>query len=145
MEQFASTGVATADLVNGSNGPNVYGSVSVKNRIVLSMTVRNMSSFETMKVRIKNHEDGSVKDTIDAKKRGSVWVADYDGFEAEDMRTLYDFVPVADGEETGTPLTWSVEGYVNEARQLSTTDPVELALFNALLHYVDAVKAAFPS
>ena len=145
MDQFASTGEAPADLVNGSNGPNVYGSVSVKNRIVLSMTVRDMSSFETMKVRIKNHEDGSVKDTIDAKKRGSVWVADYDGFEAEDMRTLYDFVPVADGEETGTPLTWSVEGYAREARLNPDATAAELKLFNALLHYVDAVKAAFPS
>ncbi|MBR4192835.1 MAG: starch-binding protein, partial [Oscillospiraceae bacterium] len=145
MDQFASTGEAPADLVNGSNGPNVYGSVSVKNRIVLSMTVRGMSSYETMKVRIKNHEDGSVKDTIDAKKRGSVWVADYDGFEAEDMRTLYDFVPVADGEETGTPLTWSVEGYAREARLNPDATAAELKLFNALLHYVDAVKAAFPS
>ncbi|MBR3077723.1 MAG: hypothetical protein IKH07_07340, partial [Oscillospiraceae bacterium] len=81
----------------------------------------------------------------DAKKRGSVWVADYDGFEAEDMRTLYDFVPVADGEETGTPLTWSVEGYAREARLNPDATAAELNLFNALLHYVDAVKAAFPS
>ena len=79
---------------------------------------------------------------IDTEKKDSVWQVQYSGLDAEDMRILYDFVPMADGEEVGTPLTWSVEGYVNEARQLSSTDPVELALFNALLIYVDSVAAA---
>ncbi|MBR4194890.1 MAG: hypothetical protein IKQ54_11255 [Oscillospiraceae bacterium] len=61
------------------------------------------------------------------------------GLDAEDMRTLYDYVPVADGAEVGTPLSWSVEGYAREARLNEDASLAELNLFNALLHYVDAV------
>ena len=143
MEQFADVGEAPATLENGSNGPNVYGSVSVMNRVVLSLTVRGVGSPSEVKVLVKNHETGEVKATIDAVQRGSVWMADYAGFEAEDMRTAFDFVPVADGTETGTPLTWSVEGYAKQARQNEDASEPELALFNALLHYVDAAKAAY--
>ncbi|MBR6119179.1 MAG: InlB B-repeat-containing protein [Oscillospiraceae bacterium] len=143
MTQFADTGDAPAALVNGSNGPNVYGSVSIMNRVVLSLTVRGVGSPSEVKVLVKNHETGETKATVDAVQRGSVWMADYAGFEAEDMRTLFDFVPVADGVETGTPLTWSVEGYAREARLNEDASEAELALFNALLHYVDAAKAAY--
>jgi hypothetical protein len=83
-----------------------------------------------------------VRTELSTTKRGSVYIAEYAGLEAEDMRTAFTITALADGVATGTPLTWSVEGYVNEARQLSTTDPVELALFNALLIYVDSVAAA---
>ena len=145
MEQFASTGVAPANLVNGTNGPNVYSSVSVKNRIVLTLTIRGIGSPETVQIKIKEHDGGKVKEIIDTEKNGSVWQVQYSGLDAEDMRILYDFVPVADGEETGTPLTWSVEGYAREARLNPDATDAELNLFNALLHYVDAVKAAFPS
>ena len=143
MEQFADVGEAPATLENGSNGPNVYGSVSVMNRVVLSLTVRGVGSPSQVQVLVKNHETGEVKATIDAVQRGSVWMADYAGFEAEDMRTAFDFVPVADGTETGTPLTWSVEGYAKQARQNEDASKAELALFNALLHYVDAAAAAY--
>ena len=143
MTQFADVGEAPATLENGSNGPNVYGSVSVMNRVVLSLTVRGVGSPSEVKVLVKNHETGEVKATIDAVQRGTVWMADYAGFEAEDMRTAFDFVPVADGTETGTPLTWSVEGYAKQARQNEDASEAELALFNALLHYVDAAKAAY--
>ena len=143
MTQFADTGDAPAALVNGSNGPNVYGSVSIMNRVVLSLTVRGVGSPSEVKVLVKNHETGETKATVDAVQRGSVWMADYAGFEAEDMRTLFDFVPVADGVETGTPLTWSVEGYAREARLNEDASEAELALFNALLFYVDAAKAAY--
>ena len=57
------------------------------------------------------------------------------------MRTAFDFVALADDVETGTPLTWSVEGYAREARLNEDSSPEELALLNALLHYVDAVAA----
>ena len=143
MEQFADVGEAPATLENGSNGPNVYGSVSVMNRVVLSLTVRGVGSPSEVKVLVKDHETGAVKATLDTVKRGSVWMADYAGFEAEDMRTAFDFVPVADGTETGTPLTWSVEGYAKQARQNEDASEAELALFNALLHYVDAAAAAY--
>ena len=86
-----------------------------------------------------------MKEIIDTEKNGSVWQVQYSGLDAEDMRILYDFVPMADGEEVGTPLSWSVEGYARAARLNPYASEEELALFNALLHYVDAVKAAFPS
>ena len=143
MEQFADVGEAPATLENGSNGPNVYGSVSVMNRVVLSLTVRGLGTPSQVQILVKNHETGEVKATIDAVQRGSVWMADYAGFEAEDMRTAFDFFPVADGTETGTPLTWSVEGYAKQARQNEDASEAELALFNALLHYVDAAAAAY--
>jgi hypothetical protein len=69
-------------------------------------------------------------------------VAEYPGLEAEDMRTAFTITALVDGVATGTPLTWSVEGYVNEARQNPDVDPEELGLFNALLIYVDSVDAA---
>ena len=143
MEQFADVGEAPATLENGSNGPNVYGSVSVMNRVVLSLTVRGLGTPSQVQILVKNHETGEVKATLDTVKRGTVWMADYAGFEAEDMRTAFDFVPVADGTETGTPLTWSVEGYAKQARQNEDASEAELALFNALLHYVDAAAAAY--
>ena len=143
MEQFADVGEAPATLENGQNGPNVYGSVSVMNRVVLSLTVRGLGTPSQVQILVKNHETGEVKATLDTVKRGTVWMADYAGFEAEDMRTAFDFVPVADGTETGTPLTWSVEGYAKQARQNEDASEAELALFNALLHYVDAAAAAY--
>ena len=113
------------------------------NRVVLSLTVRGLGTPSQVQILVKNHETGEVKATLDTVKRGTVWMADYAGFEAEDMRTAFDFVPVADGTETGTPLTWSVEGYAKQARQNEDASEAELALFNALLHYVDAAAAAY--
>ena len=46
-----------------------------------------------------------------------------------------------DGVETGTPLLWSVEGYVRAARLNSDTSAEELALLNALLVYADSAAA----
>ena len=102
-----------------------------------------MGSPSEVKVLVKNHETGEVKATIDAVQRGSVWMADYAGFEAEDMRTAFDIVAIADGEEFGTPITWSVEGYAQEARLNEDSTEEELNLFNALLHYVDSCVAVF--
>ena len=141
LKHYATAGVAPATLVNGTNGPNVYGSLSIKNRIVLTLTIRGIGSPETVQIKIKEHDGEKVKEIIDTEKNGSVWQVQYSGLDAEDMRTLYDFVPVADGEETGTPLTWSVEGYAREARLNEDATSAELDLFNALLHYVDAVDA----
>jgi hypothetical protein len=138
MEQFASTGLAAAELVNSGDGPNIFSSVSIMNRIVLSLSIRGFGDAGEVKVRIKDHETGTEKAVIDATKRGSIWLADYAGFEAEDMRTAFDFVVLADGVESGTPLTWSVEGYAREARLNEDSTEAELALFNALLHYVDS-------
>ena len=141
MTQFATADEAPASLKNSANGPNVYGSVSVKNRVILGLAVRNIGTAEHVQIRIKR-QDGTVKDTIDAERRGEVWTAYYDSLEAEDMRVAYDFIALADEIETGTALTWSVEGYVYAARQNEDTTEVELALYNALLIYTDSAQRA---
>ena len=141
MEHFATTGEAPAVLVNSGRGPTVYSSVSVMNRVILSLTVRGMGNAGNVKILIRNHDSGAEVDTLDTVKLGTVWMADYAGFEPKDMRTAYDFIALADGVETGTPLTWSVEGYAREARLNEETTQAELNLFNALLHYVDAAAA----
>ena len=142
MEEFATTGEAPAELVNTPSGPTIFSSVSVMNRIILSMSVRGMGSADRVQIQVRNHKTGALKDTVEAEKRGSIWIAKYAGFEPGDMRTAFDFVALADDVETGTPLTWSVEGYAREARLNEDSTPEELALFNAILHYIDAVVSA---
>ena len=58
------------------------------------------------------------------------------------MRTPFTFVAVVDGVETGEASVWSVEGYVKEARASAGVTEAELALFNALMIYVDSALAA---
>jgi hypothetical protein len=137
LEEYATADEAPASLVNGSNGPNVFGSVSVMNRVVLSVSVLGVSG-ETVKVRVKNHETGVVKEDLDTTASGPVFIAKFTNVEADEMRTMFDIVALVDGVETGTPLTWSVEGYVRAARESASTGAEELALFNALLIYADS-------
>ena len=111
------------------------------NRIMLTLSVRGFSDAGAVQIEIKDHDSGAVKEVIDADKLGTIWRAKYSGFEAEDMRTAFDFTVIADGAASGTPITWSVEGYAREARLNEDSSPEELALLNALLHYVDAVAA----
>jgi hypothetical protein len=75
---------------------------------------------------------------------GSVYTSKFSNVEANEMRTMFDFVALVDGVETGQPLTWSVEGYVRAARLNSSISPAELALLNALLIYTDSAAAALP-
>ena len=126
--------------MNSDNGPTLYGSVSIMNRVVLGLTARNLSTSGTVQIRVKDHNTGAVKATLDTTKRGSVYTADFDKIEANEMRTAFDFVTVVDGTETGNTLTWSVEGYVRASRQNSETSAEELALLNAMLKYVDAAS-----
>ena len=141
MDEFATTGEAPAVLVNNANSANIFSSVSVMNRIMLTLSVRGFSSAGAVQIEIKDHETGAVKEIVDAEKLGTIWRARYSGFEAEDMRTAFDFTVIADGTASGTPITWSVEGYAREARLNEDSSPEELALLNALLHYVDAAAA----
>ena len=139
--QFETKTEAPASLVNGSNGPNLYGSVSIKNRVVLSITARNLGTGTTVQIQVKNHETGEVKEVLEATQVGSVYTAKFSNVEADEMRTMFDFVAMVDGVETGTPLTWSVEGYIRAARLSSDTSAEELALLNALLIYADSAAA----
>ncbi|MBQ3704122.1 MAG: Ig domain-containing protein [Oscillospiraceae bacterium] len=143
LEQFASSGEAPAEQINSPEGPTIFSSVSIMNRIVLSLAVRGAGSANAVQLQIRNHETGEVKDIIDAAKRGSIWMGSYRGFGAEDMRTAFDIVAIADGEEFGTPITWSVKGYAREARLNEDSTEEELNLFNALLHFVDSCVAVF--
>lgn len=138
--QYETKTQAPANLVNSDNGPTLYGSVSIMNRVVLGLTARNISTSGTVQIRVKDHNTGAVKATLDTTKRGSVYTADYDKIEADEMRTAFDFVTVVNGAETGNTLTWSVEGYVRASRQNSETSAEELALLNAMLIYVDAAS-----
>ncbi|MBQ1678787.1 MAG: hypothetical protein II062_04575, partial [Oscillospiraceae bacterium] len=61
---------------------------------------------------------------------------------ARNMRTAYEVSALVDGAAWGTPAIWSVEGHIKAARENPRTSQEELALMNALLHYVDAVAAA---
>ena len=145
LEQFASSGEALAEQINSPEGPTIFSSVSIKNRIVLSLAVSGAGSANAVQLQIRNHETGEVKDIIDAAKRGSIWMGSYRGFGAEDMRTAFDIVAIADGEEFGTPIIWSLEGYAQKARLNEDSTEEELNLFNALLHYVDSCVAVFAS
>ncbi|MBQ2618791.1 MAG: hypothetical protein IJG08_04840, partial [Oscillospiraceae bacterium] len=68
--------------------------------------------------------------------------AKFSNVEANEMRDMFEFTALVDGVETGTPLLWSVEGYVRAARLNSDTSAEELALLNALLIYTDSAAAA---
>ncbi|MBQ6159512.1 MAG: hypothetical protein IJK24_01050, partial [Oscillospiraceae bacterium] len=140
-DQFETKTEAPATLVNGSNGPNLYGSVSVKNRVVLSITGRSLGTEGTVQIQVKNHANGAVKEVLETTKVGSVYTAKFSNVEADEMRTMFDFVALVDGVETGTPLSWSVEGYIRAARLSSDTSAEELALLNALLVYTDSAAA----
>lgn len=145
---FVTVDEPEANLVNGSNGPNVYGSLLLQNRIVLSMTLARMPSEGEVQVRIKERQTGNVRATLDTVRRetaaGPAYTARFSEAEARDMRTEFEFVPLVDGVETGTPLVWSVEGCVQKARLNSGTSEAELALFDAILAYADALAAAMP-
>ena len=136
--QYETKTEAPANLVNSENGPNLYGSVSIMNRVVLGLTARNLNTTGTVQIRVKDHATGATKATLETTKRGSVYTADYDKIEAEDMRTEFDFVTLVNGVETGNTLTWSVEGYVRASRENPETSVEELALLNAMLIYVDS-------
>ena len=139
--QFETKTQAPATLVNGSNGPNLYGSVSIKNRVVLSITARNLGAEGTVQIQVKKQGSNEVKEVLETTKVGSVYSAKFSNVEANEMRDMFEFTALVDGVETGTPLLWSVEGYVRAARLNSDTSAEELALLNALLIYTDSAAA----
>ncbi len=141
LSQFETKTQAPAALVNGSNGPNLYGSVSIKNRVVLSITARGLSTEGTVKIQVKKQGSNEVKEVLETTKVGSVYTAKFSNAEANEMRDMFEFTALVDGVETGTPLLWSVEGYVRAARLNSSTSAAELALLNALLIYTDSAAA----
>ena len=141
LDQFETKTEAPATLVNGSNGPNLYGSVSIKNRVVLSITARNLGAEGTVQIQVKKQGSNEVKEILETTKVGSVYSAKFSNVEANEMRDMFEFTALVDGVETGTPLLWSVDGYVRAARLNADTSAEELALLNALLIYTDSAAA----
>ena len=148
MEQFATTEEPAADL-NNTNSTNMECSVSVMNRVVVSIVGRRLNAGDAVVTFEVKDSEGNVRAVLDTVKHGSAYVADYAELDAADMREPFTFTALVNGVATGEPAIWSLEGYVKEARavDLSTLDPEtqltrqkELALLNALLVYVDSVK-----
>ena len=139
LAQYQTQNEAPAEKVNSAEGPNLFSSVSIKNRVVLNLTSRGLNTEGNVQVQVKLGD--TVKATLDTTKVGSVYTARYDQIEAAEMRSEFQFVTLVDGVETGNTLTWSLEGYVNFSRNNPDASPSELALMNAMLKYVDAVRA----
>jgi hypothetical protein len=139
MDYYASTGEAPATLSN-TGSVNVFCSTSIMNRIVLHVSLLGPTG-ENVKVRMKELNGDAVID-LDTENQGRVYEASYSGLTARNMRTAYEVSALVDGAAWGTPAIWSVEGHIKAARENPNTSQEELALMNALLHYVDAVAAA---
>ena len=139
LDHYASTGEAPANL-NNTSSMNVFCSTSIRNRIILHVALLGPTE-ENVKVRLKEL-DGNAEFLVDAEKQGQEYAASYSGLTARDMRKAYEVSAMVDGEAWGTPAIWSVEGHIKAARENPRTAPAELALMNALLHYVDSVAAA---
>ena len=139
LDHYASTGEAPANL-NNTGSMNVFCSTSIRNRIILHVALLGPTE-ENVKVRLKEL-DGNAEFLVDAEKQGQSYAASYSGLTARDMRKAYEVSAMVDGEAWGTPAIWSVEGHIKAARENPRTAPEELALMNALLHYVDSVAAA---
>ena len=118
----------------------LFNSVSLDNEVLLTLTVRAAEGAD-VKVLMKDHESGTVVETLDTEWVGSNYVVNYSGIGADKMRVAYDFVARIDGAEAGNVRTWSVEGYVGELR--SGSNQLQINVANALLAYGDAAAAYF--
>ena len=145
-ELYETKDAPAAELDNVASA-NMTCSLSVMNRIVVSVLGRRLNAGEGVVTFEVRDSEGGLKAVLDTVKRGSAYTADFNSLEALDMREPFTFTALVDGEPVGEPATWSVEGYVKEGRSvdLSALDPEtqltkqkELALLNALLIYVDS-------
>ena len=116
----------------------LFTSVTLGNEVLLTLTVR-AGEIDEVRVLVKDHDTGTVLETLDTARSGSSWSADYRGLGAEQMRVAYDFTAQINGVETGNTRTWSIEGYVGEIRNGSL--PLKTAMANALLTYGDSAAA----
>ena len=114
--------------------------MSLDNEVVLLLTVLGSEGHE-VKVLMKDHETGTVLETLDTAWNGSKYTEEYAGIGADKMRVAYDFTAQIDGVETGNVRTWSVEGYVGELRNGNNQPQINVS--NALLTYGDSTAAYF--
>ena len=118
--------------------------VQVKSKVILTLTCMYGTASENVKLVVTDHADGSVKAEIPlaSKTAGTrvYYQGSFDDVGARAMRTLYDFT-VYDGDTAvSKTVTWSVESYVAYMRS-TASDANQIALFNAILIYGDAVAA----
>ena len=145
LDEYETKDLPPVEKTNSNYRPDgqsniLFNSVSLDNEVILSLTVRAAEGSE-VKVLMKDHETGTVLETLDAAWNGSNYVVDYSGIGADKMRVAYDFTAQIDGEETGNIRTWSVEGYVGELR--SGNNQLRTNVANALLTYGDSAAAYF--
>ena len=127
-------------MLSNSVSRNVFCSMSILNRILMHVTVVEPTG-DDVQIRLKECE-GEETIILDTTAQGPVYTANYSGLRASDMRKAYEVSVLVGGQAWGEAQIWSVEGHIKAAREKTDSDPEELALMNALLHYVDAVDAA---
>jgi len=116
----------------------LFTSVTMGNEVLLTLTVRADADAE-VKILVKDHDTGSVVNTLDTVYTGTSHKVKQTGFGAGNMRVEYDFVAQINGVETGNIRTWSIEGYVGEIR--GSNLPLKIDMANALLTYGDSAAA----
>ena len=98
--------------------------------------------MESIEVQMKDHETQQVVAVLPTvlNANGTQMDASFPGVGAKNMRTEYDFVTLVDGVERGNIRTWSVEGYVNQLRNDSSTSDALRVLINQVLIYGDSAQ-----
>ena len=139
MTDFATAQEAPAEKTNSADGPTIYGSVSLMNRVILSLTAVVPGNPQKVQLRVTDPDSGESVLLKTNALNARIFQAEFSEISAENMRKEYQITAVADGTDTGSPITWSVEGYIKALRQ--NGDPREIALANALLIYGDSAAA----
>ena len=135
---------AVNHITSNGTGLAMNTNVQVKSKVILTLTCMYGTASENVKLVVTDHADGSVKAEIPlaSKTAGTrvYYQGSFDDVGARAMRTLYDFT-VYDGDTAvSKTVTWSVESYVAYMRS-TASDANQIALFNAILIYGDAVAA----
>lgn len=139
MTDFATAQEAPAEKTNSADGPTIYGSVSLMNRVILSLTAVVPGNPQEVQLRVTDPDSGESVLLKTNALNARIFQAEFSEISAENMRKEYVITAVADGTDTGSPITWSVEGYIKALRQ--NGDSREIALANALLIYGDSAAA----
>ena len=139
MAIYATAQEALAEKTNDPGGPTVYGSVSLMNRVVLSLTIVVRDAQGQVTVLVRDPANGAEAQLETTAYNARIYKGLFDEISAENMRKEYQFVTLVDGVGTGNVMTWSVEGYIRELRQ--SEDEATIALANALLIYGDSAAS----
>ncbi len=135
MEQYATKEEAPAEQTNSPEGPTLYSSVSLKNRVILSLSAVVRNAQGEVSVRITDPDGSSVELPMSAVS-AKVYIAKFSNVSAKNMRKPYEIKVLVDENDYGTPITWSVEGYIHALRE--NGGDREIALANAMLIYGDS-------